>query len=86
MLLRRVVIALDWMLDTALLVLFILLFLIGGYTMYDTWLICSEVTFRKSSAMMSPSLLLMTLPSIRAAPSRVITRRSRAMTVSSPLR
>ena len=39
MLLRRVVIALDWMLDTALLVLFILLFLIGGYTMYDTWFV-----------------------------------------------
>ena len=39
MLLRRVAIALDWMLDTALLVLFILLFLIGGYTMYDTWFV-----------------------------------------------
>ena len=36
MLLRRVVIALDWMLDTALLVLFILLFLIGGYISHVT--------------------------------------------------
>ena len=39
MLLRKAVIALDRAVDTALLVLFILLFLIGGYTMYDTWLV-----------------------------------------------
>lgn len=36
---RRFIAALDWALDTSLLVLFILLFLIGGYTMYDSWLV-----------------------------------------------